>query len=193
MADVEDWRKRWRDKETPWDLKGVTPALIALVKRGPVAGLDVLVPGCGRGHDAHFMGRRGAEVVAVDIAPEALETARRIYPASPVSWQCRDVTTMDYQARFDLVWEYTCFCALEPGMRDAYLDRVAAALKPGGRYIGLVFAKVPNPEAGPPFQIEPEAFHALLSARFTVDAFEPYTERSVKPRRDSEIWFEAHG
>ena len=192
MAEIEDWQKRWRDKETPWDLMGVTPALIGLVKERTVAGLDVLVPGCGRGHDAHFMARRGATVEAVDFAPEALETARRIYPASPVTWRCEDVTKMAYRDRFDLVWEYTCFCALEPSLRNDYLDRVAAALKPAGSYVGLVFAKVPQPEQGPPFQIDAQAFRALLEDRFTIDGFEPLTERSVKARRGSEIWFAVH-
>ena len=188
MADREDWERRWREGQTPWDLKGVTPALIHWRGRDSLKGRAVLVPGCGRGHDAHYLAKWGARVTAVDYSLEALAEAKRGYPRSRILWLAEDVTTLPFDQEFDRVWEYTCFCALEPPTRTAYLQAVYRALKSGGYYWGLVFAKVPN-EEGPPFAIEPEAFHALLSQWFTIVEFEPESPRSVAARRGNEIWF----
>ncbi len=189
MPTGDEWEERWREDNTPWDLGGVTPALDAWCKENPIRDQDILVPGCGRGHDAHYMSKRGARVVALDISPEALETARRAYPDSRVQWQVGDVTAVRTENSYDLVWEYTCFCALEPSMREPYFQGLARSLKPGGTYQGLVFHKVPDPENGPPFQIEPDAFHRLLGNHFEPAEFEADTIRSVKSRRGSEIWF----
>jgi SAM-dependent methyltransferase len=187
----EDWNARWETKDTPWDLGGVTPALIDWSRDQTIKGTSILVPGCGLGHDAHFLAKRGGRVTAMDYAPEAIQAAKTRYPHPSVDWQVADVTRIDIRDSFDRVWEYTCFCALEPENRVDYLAGMAGALKPNGYYWGLVFQKVPNPEDGPPFEISPDAFHDLLSRFFEVDALEPGTNRSVKPRRGAEIWFVA--
>ncbi len=189
-ATAGQWNARWLDANTPWDLQGVTPALIDWRRRHDVKGRRILVPGCGQGHDAHYLAKAGARVVAVDFAPEALAAARRAYPHSAVDWRTMDATRMSFPTAFDRVWEHTCFCALDPSQRDAYLDRVHRALEPGGVYWGLVFSSVPKPDSGPPFSIEPAAFERLL-ARFFGSAveLELETPRSIKTRRGSEIWF----
>ena len=185
------WDAHWHEENTPWDLAGVTPALVAWHKAHGRKGEEILVPGCGRGHDAHFLSKGGALVTAVDFAPKALEAARNAYPQSRVDWQQADVTALTWESRFDRVWEYTCFCALSPSIRIDYFRNIQKTLTPGGAYWGMVFLAVPEPEDGPPFQVEPTEFRALLEAFFRVTAFEVETARSVKARRGSEIWFEA--
>jgi len=188
---ADRWNARWRADDTPWDLGGVTPALIDWRAGRRLAGLRTLVPGCGRGHDAHYLAKHGATVTAVDYAPEALAAAQRSYPHSAVEWVGADALNLPYRARFDRVWEYTCFCALPPERRADYFDNVRDALAPGGEYWGLVFLRVPRPDDGPPFQIEPDAFQELLRSQFDIVEFEPATPRSIKPRRGAEIWFVA--
>lgn len=187
--DAEDWEGRWRIADTPWDLGGVTPALVDWCRRHELRGQRVLVPGCGTGHDAHFLSKRGAEVVGLDHAESALAAARAAHPATRVSWQSGDVRAMRFERGFDRVWEYTCFCALAPDSRRDYLRRVRASLHAGGVYWGMVFSSVPRPESGPPFQIGPGPFQRLLATFFEVVEFERQTPRSVKPRRGTEIWF----
>lgn len=184
----EQWDARWNEDNTPWDMGGVTPGLLAWVRENSVKDTKVLVPGCGRGHDAVYMAKDGAQVTAVDYSSSALAAAKAAYPDSPVDWQQADVTALPFHDQFDLIWEYTCFCALQPHQRETYLDQVAQALKPGGRFIGITFLRVDKPE-GPPFAIEPEALRDMLTARFEVNEFEAPTNRSVKPRSGKEIWF----
>lgn len=187
----EAWQARWQDEDTPWDLGGVTPALVDWAEGRDLKGLRVLVPGCGRGYDAHFLAKRGAQVMAVDYAAAALVAAQTLHPHSRVDWRQADITAFRDDLGFDLVWEYTCFCALSPGLREVYMETVAEVLVPEGRFIGLSFSSVPNPENGPPFQIEPERFRKLGDPFFDWELFEESTPRSVKPRRGSEFWFEA--
>lgn len=186
---ADQWDARWQEHNTPWDLGGVTPGLINWLRDQDLAGQAALIPGCGRGHDANYLAKQGIKVTAVDFAVSALDAARETYPESIVNWLQADVTALPFEATFDLAWEYTCFCALMPHLRNSYLENVAQALKPGGRFVGLTFLKVQKPE-GPPFSIDPDELRAMLEQRFTLLAFEAPTQRSVKPRRGAEIWFE---
>ena len=182
------WDERWETGHTPWDTQAVTPALAQKLRCGKGR---CLVPGCGRGHDAAYLAEIGFQVTAVDISPGALQAARDRYPEARVDWVQGDMLAMAFPAEFDLVWEYTCFCALLPEDRPTYLDQVWQTLRPGGRYMGLVFQSVRDPEDGPPFQVDPAAFKVALGSRFNLVDYEPETPLSIKPRSGREIWFEA--
>ena len=56
---------------------------------------------------------------------------------------------------FDIVIEYTCFCAIDPKTRVNYIKMVKDILKPRGKFIGLLFPLDLNTNAdGPPFHID---------------------------------------
>ena len=186
----EAWNARWQENNTPWDIQGATPALIAWQKQHGVKNQKIMVPGCGRGHDAYYLAKQGAWLDALDYAPDATLTAKETYSHKKINWRVQDVTKLTEQNQYDRIWEYTCFCALSPELRPAYLDGIQTALKLGGAYWGMVFLAVPNPDSGPPFQITPEAFKRLLESRFQIKTYEPNTPRSIKARKNTEIWFE---
>lgn len=189
MLKPAQWDERYQQTDTPWDLGGTTPALIEWCRTQDLKRARVLVPGCGGGHDAHFLSLRSKKVFGLDYAQKALDRAQQNYPDSRTQWVQADATTMTFDEPLDLVWEYTCFCALMPELREAYVRQVAEVLRPGGRFVGLTFLKVPNPEDGPPFQIEPEALRTMLSQHFEILEFESETDRSIKARKGTEIWF----
>jgi len=191
MPDRTRWEERWAEQNTPWDLGGATRALVDWSRDRDLRGSRILVPGCGKGHDAHFLARRGARVVAVDISENALAAARAQHPDSQVTWRLGDVTALEDRATYDHVWEYTCLCALDRDRLPAYIAAIARALVPGGHFFGLTFHTVSDPDDGPPFQIAPEALRALLDPHFTLVAFEEDTARSIKARLGAEIWFVA--
>jgi len=78
---VTDWNQRYRTGDTPWEKGAPAPPLLSwMAEHGPLTG-DVLVPGCGLGHDVRAIARasRDARVVGLDVAPSALVQAKK-YP-----------------------------------------------------------------------------------------------------------------
>lgn len=165
------WEQRYRDGNTPWDLGGPPPALIDALGRAPLqdAGRRVLVPGAGFGHDALALARAGHHVTAVDIAPSPCGALR--VRAARVGLEVEvleaDVLALPAALRgaFDLVWEQTCLCALAPEDHSRYVDSMARALRPEGRYLGLFWHH--GQPAGPPHDMPPERVRALFAPRFT--------------------------
>ena len=162
----QDWNELYVKGETPWD-KGIhTPVLDDLLKKKPQFFKGrVLVPGCGIGHDARRLAAHGCEVVAIDIAPLAIERAKQADTEHRVDFRLANLFELpeDLRGSFDLVWEHTCLCALEPPLRDKYIAAIRAALKPGGKVAG-VFYMTPDMEPGengPPFGITLDELIAL--------------------------------
>ncbi len=161
-----NWNELYEQKETPWEKGAPTPVLAEMHARCPeVFHGRTLVPGCGLGHDARWLAARGCEVTGADIAPLAIEQARAFAPEVPVNFRLADILNppADMQSAFDLVWEHTCLCALDPALRQSYARAIQACLKPGGILAGVFFI---NPEMdpgeeGPPFGISVEELEAL--------------------------------
>ncbi len=159
----EYWSERYRRGDTPWDLGKPTPAFVALVERidfpKPSANLrpHVLIPGCGYGHDALMLAQRGYAVTAVDFADEPLsylqENARLL--GVELTTLCCDVFTLPsrYSAAFDVVLEYTCYCAIDPSRRQEYAYTLSALTKPNGIVVGLFFPLDEAERLQPPFSV----------------------------------------
>ncbi len=151
--------------------------------RGPIA-----VPGCGRGHDARLLARHGYRVSAFDFAEAAVAEARRLarVEGADVTVEQRDVFTLgrDYAGAFDGVWEYTCFCAIDPARREEYASVLHAILRPGGLLLAC-FYPLREGDDGPPFPVSRADIDRVLTGRFTVLEAGP-PARSVERRRGLE-------
>jgi hypothetical protein len=148
----------------------------------------IAVPGAGRGHDARLLARRGYRVTAFDFAEAAVAEARRLAAAEAVDLavEQRDVFTLarDYAGAFDGVWEYTCFCAIDPARRDEYARVLHAILRPGGLLLACFFPLRDGGD-GPPFPVSRADIERALAGRFTVLEAGP-PPRSVERRRGLE-------
>ncbi len=155
---MSDWNELYAKGETPWDRGRPTPVLELLWQnQSQLFKGRVLVPGCGLGHDARWIAEHGGDVVGVDIAPLAVERAKELDKERRVDFRLANLFELpeDLRGSFDLVWEHTCLCALEPAVRPQYIAGVRSALKPGGGVAG-VFYMDPDydpGEKGPPFGI----------------------------------------
>ncbi len=74
--------------------------LVDVLGLGP--GDRVLDVGCGPGRHAHALGRRGIEVVGVDISQRFVDIARRDAPPG-VSFERLDARALPYESEFDAV------------------------------------------------------------------------------------------
>lgn len=174
------WEQRYRARDTRWDLDAPAPPLVDWFSRpdAPAPPAQVLVPGCGRGHDALWLAARGFDVLAADFAEPALDALRRRRRAAWIDpKRCRaaklDVLRLPARLRgaFDVVVEHTCYCAIDPARRDEYVANVAAVLRPGGLLVALLFpfrADAP----GPPFPVTEDEIARRFSPCFEVGALE---------------------
>ena len=105
-----------------------------IAERAPLAGARVLDVGCGGGLVAEGLAARGAQVVAIDLAPENVAAAREHAAAAgrAIDYRCTSVEQVasEMPAAFDVV---TCLEMLEH-VPDAgsVVAACAAALRPGG-------------------------------------------------------------
>lgn len=186
------WEARYQNGSTPWDLSGPTPEFTRLAEEAswfPKRG-RALVPGGGRGHDAIALARLGLETHLVDFAPSALIATQEAAAKAKVTVLTyrRDFFELPalgaLQASFDLLLEYTFFCAIDPTLRPQYVDAAAKLLKPGGYLVGLFFP-TSTEQAGPPFLVTQKEVEELFAPHFELVFETP--KASVKPRAGREI------
>jgi SAM-dependent methyltransferase len=145
----------------PWDHGQPSPALVnwlnAVAPTLVRCGARVAVVGCGLGHDAHELVRRGYEVTAFDCSPTAVQWARRLYPACAGSFHHADLFDLParWRHRFDLVVEVNTVQALLPEQRPAALQALGSLISPHGRLL-VVCRGTRQPAAlddGPPWPL----------------------------------------
>lgn len=184
-----DWESMYQSSETPWDKGAPSPGLVDFLAENAITG-RVLVPGCGFGHDVRALVAGGAEVLGIDIAPSAIEASTKIPPAGGERYELADLFHLPPHLRgsFDWVWEHTCFCAIDPSQRAAYVEAVAGALKPGG-YLLAVFYLDPGqsgPDEGPPFEVSIAELDRLFFPRFKMER--EWLPARAYPGREGREW-----
>jgi SAM-dependent methyltransferase len=171
-----------------WELGAPAPPLVDFVERTPPPRGRVAVLGCGRGHDARFLAARGYEVVGFDFSTAAVTAARALAKREGVrvTFEQRDIFALGREAAhtFDGVWEYTCFCAIDPRRRDEYVRTVAGILRPGGWLLACFFP-LRAMTAGPPFAVSRTEVRRRFAAPFRVARAEPPL-RSARGRQGRE-------
>lgn len=166
----EYWNRLYEDEGRPgWDMDGATPLVGELLGLAHPAGLrpgcEVVVPGCGYGHDAVDLEARGFAVTGLDFAPLAIQGAMHRY-GGRVAWSQADWFTTRL-GPWDAIFDHTCFVAMDPLRRPGYVDACAAHLRPGGLWMAALFHDV-NGRPGPPHAVSMTEMRALAEARFEV-------------------------
>lgn len=130
---------RWWDPEGEFrPLHDLNPVRLDYIDaRAGLAGLRVADVGCGGGLLAEGMARRGARVVGIDLAPEALAVARLHAQESAVDVEYRQCAVESLAesepAAFDLV---TCLEMLEHVPDPAaVVAAIARLVRPGGHAV----------------------------------------------------------
>lgn len=183
-----DWEDHYRRGETPWEKGAPSPGLVDFLTSEPVRG-RVLVPGCGFGHDVRALAATADEVVGLDLAQSAVVAARKFPAVGGESYVQGDLFALPPTMResFDWVFEHTCFCAIQPAQREAYVDAVAGALTPGGKLLAIFYLDPGNtsPDEGPPFEVSLAELDRLFLPRFEL-VRESLPERAYAGREGRE-------
>ncbi len=172
-----DWNAQYETGETPWDKGAPAPPLLEWLsaKDRHLTG-EILVPGCGLGHDVRAIAEAHptARVIGMDIAPVAVELARKVPGSGNESYLLADLFALpaELRGRFDWIFEHTCFCAIDPARRSDYVAAVADALRPGGRLLAIFYldpwdrGETRPPDGGPPFGVTVEALDTFFAPHF---------------------------
>ncbi len=109
-------------------------------------GARVLQLGCGTGYETDvFFSPFAAEIVAIDVDPRAIETARRMHPAKNVRYEVMDLRKTLPQGPFDVaIWSPTIF-AYTPEEVDAFMPRLREVLTETATLCGWTYVEADRP------------------------------------------------
>jgi SAM-dependent methyltransferase len=191
---MTDWDEKYRVGETPWEKGKPAPPLLELLElhgREIWGDGTVLVPGCGLGHDVRALAQIGAKALGLDLAPLAVEKAREFANVGGESYEVGNFLDPDWRCNreFSALWEHTCFCAIDPGHRQAYAEAAARLLKEGGLLAGVFFLTPFDPgddNTGPPFATTIEELEQRFSPWF--ERVHGWVPQRAYPGREGREW-----
>jgi 2-polyprenyl-6-hydroxyphenyl methylase/3-demethylubiquinone-9 3-methyltransferase len=138
---------RWWDPQGPQKaLHALNPARLGYVAaRTTLAGARVLDIGCGGGLLSEALAREGADVTAIDLAPELLKIARLHGLESGIQVQYRQISAEGLAAEAPGAYDaITCMEMLEHVPDPASILRACATLlRPGGRLFVSTLNRTP--------------------------------------------------
>ncbi len=156
-AQQERWEETYRStpyRDLPWFSARPYPWLERGVRerwfRPRTRVLDV---GCGAGTNSLFLARSGFRVSGVDLAPAAIEAARRRAGRAglAVDFRSGDALRLPYPDRtFGGAVDVGCYHTIPIRLRPAYSREIARVVRPGGRYLVSWIGRESTQPRGPP-------------------------------------------
>ncbi len=171
------WDETYREAkpgDLPWDAGGPDPELVSLIESGNFHIGRAVDLGCGPGHDAIYLRRKGFNVTAVDIAPAAIELARRNAAEAGVSGidfkVCDALFIRDPHGSYTFANDRGCFHGLPPDRRTDYVKMARKLLLPRGHLFLRTFSRN-QPEGPGPYRFSREELESYFVPLFAVMDF----------------------
>lgn len=163
------------------------PTLLQALDGFPAPGFAIDL-GCGEGRDTAELLRRGWRVLAIDQSPDAIA---RLPKHERLEARQADFTETELPAA-DLVNASFCLFICPPARFPQLWARIAAALRPGGRFSGQLLGPKDSwvGREGLTFLTEDEA--RALFAGFALERFDEEIADSVTPRGKPKRWHIFH-
>lgn len=182
----EYWESRYKENEVGWDTGAITTPLKEYIDQLENKDTKILIPGAGNGYEFEYLISKGfRNVYVLDIAQQPLENiARRV--ENTFSKNLIEQDFFEHQEQYDLILEQTFFCALDPKLREKYVEKAYSLLSEHGKLVGLLF-QFPLTESGPPFGGSKQEYVKLFSNFFTIKTLED-CYNSIKPRMNNEVF-----
>ncbi|MCK5895274.1 MAG: methyltransferase domain-containing protein [Cocleimonas sp.] len=149
--DKKNWERAYQTGKTGWDRGGISPNLDYWLDHPQIKPCRILVPGCGNGYEVLYLAEKGFDVVAIDIAPTAVENVKKQLEDAQLA---AEVVLADFfvwkpELPFDAIYEQTSLCALQPEQWVSYEQCLYHWLTPNGKLLAQFMQT--NEEGGPPF------------------------------------------
>ena len=183
----EYWENRYLQNETGWDVGEITTPLKEYFNQLTNKNIKILIPGGGNSYELEYLLSLGfSEVYVIDIVKKPLENIQKRIPTVASDLLIHG-DFFEIEDSFDLIIEQTFFCALNPELREKYVQKMHSLLKDNGKIIGLLF-QFPLTEQGPPFGGSKSEYENLFKDQFTIKKLET-AYNSIKPRENNELFF----
>lgn len=180
------WSGRYSEGKTGWDIGEISTPLKTYIDQLSDKNLRILVPGCGKGHEAAYLWEQGFKnTFVVDLAQAPLDLLREAIPEIPKNHLVNG-NFFELKGEFDLILEQTFFCALSPSLRKKYAEKMHELLVDGGKLVGLLF-DFPLTEDGPPFGGNKEEYLTYFEPHFEIAIMER-AYNSIQPRSGRELF-----
>jgi 2-polyprenyl-3-methyl-5-hydroxy-6-metoxy-1,4-benzoquinol methylase len=148
----------------PWERGHAHPALVSWLNAVAPSlircGARVAVVGCGLGHDARALARRGFDVTAFDCSITAIQWARRLDPEWADCFVQADLFEVPprWRRRFDLVVEVHTLQSVSPDLRVEAMTAMRQLASPHGFVLAICRGAGQSAalESGPPWPLTVE-------------------------------------
>src|SRR4029077_6773204 len=145
------WDQTYRSSRPPWDIGRPQLAFVRLADVGELVA-PVLDCGCGTGEHTLMLAERGIEVLGIDLAPAAIELARRKATDRGISADLEGGNALDLGSlgrRFRAGSDSGVFHTFSDGEREAYVQSLGSVVEPGGVVHLLCFSELTPGDYGP--------------------------------------------
>ena len=184
----EFWEESYKNGTVGWNLKSATPAFADLLDHNLLKDKKtLLVLGCGYGYDAIAAAKYGFDVTANDFSETAIKFAKDLTAKENVNinFLLDDLFLIDKNLKFDIVYDYVTYCAINPQRRKEYADKIAALLNKDGLFVIILFP-IENRTGGPPFAVDADEAEKLFGAELEL-VLSTDKINSIKPRKGREL------
>jgi len=169
----EQWGKTYRAtsyRELPWFSPRLYPWLkLGIEQRWIRPRTRILDVGCGAGTNSLFLARAGFRVSGIDLAPGAIEAARRrsAHLGLSVDFRVGDALRLPFSDRtFGGIVDVGCYHTIPVRLRAAYSRELGRVLRPGGRYLVSWVGRESTGSFGPPHRPSLEETAAAFEGEF---------------------------
>jgi len=173
----------------PWDIGRPQGAFRAIADAGALHG-HVLDVGCGTGEHASLAASLGFDTTGIDGAPLAIEKAqaKARERGLDVRFVVGDVLELaSFGEQWDTVLDCGVFHVFDDDERGVYVENLAAAVSPGGRYFMLCFSDEQPGVAGPR-RVSREEIRASFANGWRIDSIESSLIETNMQDRDARAW-----
>ena len=180
------WNNQYDENTIGWDLGEVSPPLKAYIDQLTNKKVRILIPGCGNTYEATYLLQQGfLDITVIDIAPTLVAGLKIKFAPSP-NIQIILGDFFEHKGTYDLIFEQTFFCALNPLLREDYVAKMYELLATNGKLVGVLFNREFE-QQGPPFGGNKQQYKPLFEKNFYFKTFEHCYNSFVK-RADTELF-----